>query len=144
ISTLYGHDHVDTFVGIGSGLLYSVDPSEDGVIEPLVWTNDDNLSPVSYAFAEDGELFVILDNQGGLTLLDTHDWDVLGERLQVTGSTSALEGSPYTLTISGEGHFAFVGDSSEQEIKVVDLEDLEVVETFTVDFVPHRLVWLGV
>lgn len=143
ISNLFGHHNVDTFVGVGSGVLYSIDPSGEGAIETIEWTSNEEHSPADYGFAEHGERFVILDNQGGLTLLDTHDWSVHAERVQVTDSTTALEGSAFQLAVSGDGHYAFVSDSAQQTVKVVDLDHGEVIDTFTLDFTPHRLVWLG-
>ncbi|WP_111642915.1 5-methyltetrahydrofolate--homocysteine methyltransferase [Marinimicrobium alkaliphilum] len=158
IGTLFGHDHLEDFVGVGGGVLYRVATEGEGSIEPINWTGEadlpvvgsvdsivwGDLSAVGYAFAEHGELFVILDNHGGLTVLDTHDWDVVGERLQVTHSHSAPDGLRFEMTVSGDGHFVFVTDPAEQEIRVVDIEDREVYDTFSLDFTPNKLVWLGV
>lgn len=143
ISGLYGHDHLEQFVGTGSGNLFLVDPAGEGSIAPLTWTNDENLSPVAYAFVEGGEDFAILDDQGGLTVLHSHDWDA-SERLQVTHSETAPEGSQFELTVSSDGHFAFVTDPAESEIQVVDMETMEVIDTILLNFTPDKLVWLGV
>ncbi len=143
ISGLYGHDHLEQFVGTGSDQLYLVDPTGEGSIAPLSWSSDESLSPVAYAFVEGGEGFAILDDQGGLTVLHSHDWDA-SERLQVTHSEAAPEGSRFELTISGDGHFAFVTDPAEAEIQVVDLETMAVIDTIVLEFTPEKLVWLGV
>lgn len=143
ISGLYGHDYLEQFVGTGSDQLFLVDPTGEGSISPLSWSSDERLSPVAYAFVEDGKGFAILDNQGGLTVLHSHDWDA-SERLQVTHSDAAPEGSKFELSVSGDGHFAFVTDPAESEIMIVDLETMEVIDTIVLDFTPDKLVWLGV
>ncbi len=145
IGTLYGHHNLDVFVGIAAGKLYEVNP-EAGTVEPIVWTDDDHLAAVGYAFAEDGHLFVILDDHGGLTLLDAeHHWEVEGH-IQVTSSDAhdMPSGSRFEMAVSQASHFVYVLDPIAREVLEVDLEDGDVHTVLSLDFIPHKITWLGI
>lgn len=144
IGSLFGHEDMDGFVGVGSGVLYSVDTMGEGSITSIPWKTDDSLEPVGYAFADHGELFLVLDNQGGLTVLNTDDWELSGDRLQVTVSEQAPEDSRFELSVSGDGHYVYVSDPASREIVAVDIDHIEILERFELDFIPHKLAWLGV
>ena len=144
IGSLYGHEDMGGFFGVGSGVLYYINTDAEGSITPIAWKTEDSLEPVGYAFADHGELFLVLDSQGGLTLLNTGDQELAGDRLQVTASENVPDGSRFELTVAGDGHTAYISDPAAREIIAVDIDHIDVIETFELDFTPHKLVWLGV
>lgn len=145
ISSLFGHPNVIDFIGTGRNAntdpvaLFAVSPATE-TITAIAYDR----TPRAYGFAEDGELFLILDTEGGITALDTHDWTVAGERLQVTAAAEA-EGQVFRLTVSGDGEKAYVADVGAQEILTIDVHEWAIDEESTIelDFAPGPILWVG-
>ncbi|MGM8225958.1 hypothetical protein ACSV5M_05215 [Cellvibrio sp. ARAG 10.3] len=145
ISSLYGHPNVIDFVGTGRNsneepvALFAVSPAT----ETITAISYDR-TPRAYSFAEDGEVFLILDTEGGLTALDTHDWSVVGERIQVTAAAEG-EGQVFRLTLSDDGETAYIADVGAQEILVVDIHEWAIDNDATIelDFAPGPILWVG-
>lgn len=145
ISSLFSHPKAINFVGAGRNSnddplsLFAVSPATE-TITAISY----NKTPRAYSFAEEGELFLILDTEGGLTALDTHDWSVAGERLQVTAAAE-VDGQVFRLTVSGDGEKAYVADVGAQKIMVVDLHEWAIDSNATIelDFAPGPILWLG-
>lgn len=145
ISSLFGHPNAVGFVGAGRNsnsdpvTLFAVNPAAE-TIAPIAYSG----IPRAYSFAKEGDLFLILDTEGGLTALDTHTWTQVGARLQVT-ATAEGEGQISRLTVSAEGDKAYVADTGAQKILVVDVHHwaIENKATINLDFVPGMILWLG-
>lgn len=146
IGTVLGDDSVDEFVGIASGQFFTINTATN-TIAAINWI-DAAVTPVptaiAYSFADEGDLFVILDNTGNLTLIDTDSWNVT-KRVQVISSNlSALPaGSKFELALT-PGHMAYVSDPIANQIKQIDLDTGKVGEAIQLDFIPNKLTWLGI
>lgn len=146
IGTVLGDEALEQFVGIAAGQFFALDTAAAS-ITPINWLDTSLATPptaLAYGFADAGELFVILDNQGGLTVIHTHDWAVV-DRLQViTSNIAALPtGSRFELAIT-PGHHIYVSDPIANQIKQVDLDSLNVTDSIQLDFVPNKFTWLGI
>lgn len=145
ISSLFSHANVVDFVGAGKN--NTSDPTSLFAIHPVTETItaiNYNRTPRAYGFADEGELFLILDTEGGLTALDTHTWAQVGSRLQVTAAAEA-EGQISRLTVSADGEKAYVADIGAKNIKVVDVHNWSVAQDLTInlDFSPGIILWVG-
>ena len=144
IGTLLGHHTQAGFVGIASGQFFAV--AEDS-ITTIDWIDPDaTTTPAAtgYGFAEEGELFVILDNQGAITLLDTENWSVINRIQAITSNISALpEGSRFELALT-PGHIVYVSDPIANQIKQINLDHGEVSDTIQLTVAPHKITWLGI
>lgn len=156
IGTLYGHEDSETFVGIASSratgvtTLLAVNP-EDNEMEVIDWQPADNASPVAYSFSYDGAHFVILDNQGYLTLLaaEQHDGHTHLEfegRLDISelDVTTMPDGASFAMTVSKNDNHVYVSDPMAQHILQIDIETMSIEGDMELDFVPASLVWLGI
>ena len=146
IGTVLGDNSVDEFVGIAAGQFFAINVSTDN-ITAINWA-DASVTPtataIAYDFAEDGEFFVILDNQGKLTILDTDDWSVKSRVQAITSNLTALPvGSKFELALT-PGHLAYVSDPIANQIKQIDLDAAKVTDTIPLDFVPNKITWLGI
>lgn len=146
IGTVLGTDDIMEFVGIAGGEFYSINTSTNQ-LTAINWI-DASISPapsaLSYDFADDGELFVILDNQGWLTLLNTGDWSVKSRIQVITSNIAALpSGNRFELALT-PGHIAYVSDPIANQIKAVDLDKASVEASIQLNFVPHKFTWLGI
>ena len=146
IGSLVGDHAVEEFVGIAAGQFFAINTSTN-TISAINWA-DASVTPaasaIAYNFAEDGEFFVILDNQGKLTILDTTDWSVRGRVQAITSNLAALPaGSKFELALT-PGHLAYVSDPIANQVKQIDLDKAEVTDTIQLDFVPNKITWLGI
>lgn len=145
ISSLYSHPNVIDFVGTGRNSndepvsLFAVNPATGAVVAIPY-----DRTPRAYGFAEDGELFLILDTDGGLTALDTYSWKVAKARLQVTAAAE-LAGQVTRLTVSANGEKVYVADVGTKKILAVDVHKWAVdsAETIVLDFAPGMILWVG-
>lgn len=145
ISSVFGHAGSVAFVG--SGRNNNDDPVALFVVNPATETIarlDYDKTPRAYSFAEEGDVFVVLDTEGGLTAWDTHTWETKGARLQVTAAAEAT-GETFRLTASAEGEKLYVADVGAKKILVVNVDHwhTEADETITLDFAPGAILWLG-
>jgi hypothetical protein len=146
IGTVIGDNSVDEFIGIAAGQFYAINTSTN-TITPVNWI-DASITPAptasSYGFADDGALFVILDNQGKLTILKSDDWSLKARVQTITSDITALPtGSKFELALT-PGHFAYVSDPIANQIKQIHLDEAKVSTTIQLDFVPNKLTWLGI
>lgn len=145
ISSVFGHPGSVAFVGAGRNSnedpisLFAVNPATE-TINHLTYTK----TPRAYSFAEDGDVFVVLDTEGGLTAWDTHTWQTKGARLQVTAAAEAA-GEVFRLTASADGETLYVADVGAKTILVVNVDHwhTEADATITLDFSPGAILWLG-
>ncbi|MDO6427703.1 5-methyltetrahydrofolate--homocysteine methyltransferase [Thalassotalea sp. 1_MG-2023] len=156
IGTIYGHEGSESFIGIASGhgggqaILVTLNP-EENEMETIDWQPMADASPVSYAFAFGGEHFLILDNQGYLTVLSQHshdghmEWEFEG-RIDISEEdvSTMPDNMSFTLTVAQNDHFAYVGDPIAKHILQVHIEDMEIEGDIELNFAPANISWLGI
>lgn len=154
IGSLWGHHESDKFIGLASNdsasQFFIIDP-EEGEIELIDWQPMPNAKPVARDFTFEAEQFVILDNQGYLTLIEQHQenghthWEY-GARLAITTADVNLmpEGMKFSMTLAQNGHTVYIADPIAQHIVVVDLGLLEVNAEIELDYAPTMITWLGI
>lgn len=154
IGSLWGHHESGQFIGSASvddvSQFFAIDP-EEGEIELIDWQPMPNAQPVARDFAFEAEQFVILDDQGYLTLIEPHQeadhthWEY-GERLDITEADVSLmpEGMKFSMTLAQNGHTVYIADPIAQHIVVVDLELFEINAEIELDYAPAMITWLGI
>lgn len=144
IGTLLGHHSLNEFVGIASGQFFRVTAEGMTSIDWLDTSDETPPSALAYGYAEGGELFVILDNQGGLTALSTSDWSVVHRIQAISSNLAALpEGSRFELALT-PSHMVYVSDPIANQIKQIDLDHGEVSDSLQLTITPHKITWLGI
>jgi len=146
IGTLLGDALRAEFVGIAAGQFFAVNSNSQN-ITAINWI-DASITPAptasSYGFADGGEFFVILDNQGGITILNSDDWSVKARVKAISSNLTALPtGSKFELALT-PGHVAYVSDPIANQIKQINLDEAVVSDTIQLSFIPNKLVWLGI
>lgn len=154
IGRLWGHQESDIFIGSaatnGISQFFSINPDE-AEIELIDWQPMPNAVPVFRGFAVDAELFVILDNQGYLTLIepleeDGHTHWEYGARLDISDADVSLmpEGMTFSMTFAQNAHIAYVADPISQQIVAVDLDIFDVIHQIELNYAPSMITWLGI
>lgn len=146
IGSLVGDHAVEEFVGVAAGQFFAINTSTNA-FTAINWA-DASVTPaataIAYNFADDGEFFVILDNQGTLNILDSDSWSVKGRVQAITSNLAALPaGSKFELALT-PGHLAYVSDPIANQVKQIDLDEAKVTDTIQLDFVPNKITWLGI
>ena len=146
VGTLLGDVAIDDFVGIAAGQFFAVNTSSN-TVTAINWA-DTSVTPaataIAYDFADEGELFVILDNQGKLTILNSDDWSLKARVQAITSNVTALPtGSKFELALTPT-HTAYVSDPIANQIKQIDLDKALVGDTIQLSFVPNKITWLGI
>ena len=154
IGSLWGHEASGQFIGSASAddvtQFFAINPDE-GEIERIDWQPTANAKPVARNFAFAAEQFVILDDQGYLTLIEPHQdgghthWEY-GARLDITEADVNLmpEGMKFSMTLAQNGHTVYIADPISQHIVVVDLEVLAITDEIELDYAPAMITWLGI
>ncbi|CAM4412067.1 YncE family protein [Pseudoalteromonas maricaloris] len=150
IGTLKGHHDAEQFIASAGNDVLMVDP-EHGHIEKLEWQVSDNYRIASFGFSFAGEHVVVMDTAGKLSIFAGHDHDgehhfeAAGE-VQVSDAdlTTMPEGHGFQITFSHSEQAVYVSDPIAKQIKKFDLEEAKLVDTFELDYVPEKLVWLGI
>jgi hypothetical protein len=146
IGTVFGDDAVDEFLGIAAGQFYAINTATNA-ITAINWV-DAAITPtptaIGYGFADEGSLFIILDNTGNLTLINTDSWAVTKRVQAISSNLSALPaGSKFELALT-PGHVAYVSDPIANQIKQINLDEGKVSDTIQLNFIPNKLTWLGI
>lgn len=145
ISSLAGHPASVAFAGIGRNsadeppALFVINPVARS-LQPLAYGK----TPRAWAFADQGDVFVVLDTEGGLTAWDTHSWQPKGSRLQVAAAPEA-EGETLRLSVQANGGTVYVADPGARQVLQVNVDhwQLESAKTIRLDFAPGAILWLG-
>ncbi|MEI5637797.1 MULTISPECIES: hypothetical protein [unclassified Pseudoalteromonas] len=150
VGTLKGHHEVEQLLASARNDVLTIEP-QSGHIEKLEWQATENYRLASFGFSHGGEHVVILDTAGKLSVFEAHDhdgeqhWEMAGE---VQVSTEDLAGMPedhgFQLTYSQTEQAVYVSDPIAKQIKKFDLEQAALVDTIELDYVPAKLVWLGI
>jgi hypothetical protein len=159
IGTLVGAEHAEHFVGFAGASAFAIH-AHDGEIELIDWQAAEGAALTGYGFADNGSKFVLLDNQGYLTILNYHGHEhadagageaeepafEFAAKVQLTTADVATmpEGSRFELAISASDDKVYVTNPIEQTLLTVDIADAEIVATKQLNFMPHKLVWLGI
>lgn len=159
IGTLVGAEHAEHLVGFAGASMFAIH-AEDGEMALVDWQGTEGASLVGYGFADGGEKFVLLDNQGYLTILNYHGHEHEGTdttaaeepafefaaKVQLTTAdvSTMPEGSRFELAISNSDDKVYVTNPIEQTLLTVDIADAEVITSQQLNFMPHKLVWLGI
>lgn len=139
ITQLLAHDSWSVLVGRAGADLYLIDPAA-GSITPVDWSNGAVASVRSWAVDAQGAHVVLLDSEGTLHIIDSHDWT---PRAPITELLAAGSGG-VPMAFSGAESLAFIADAGGQRIRVVDLVHAEVEAELAVGAVPAALTWVGV
>lgn len=159
IGTLVGTAHAEHFVGFAGASAFAIH-AHDAEMELIDWQAAEGEVLTGYGFADSGSKFVLLDNQGYLTILNYHGHQHDGAdaaeaeepafefaaKVQLTTADAATmpEGSRFELAISASDDKVYVINPIDSSLLTVDTADGEVVASQQLNFVPHKLVWLGI
>jgi hypothetical protein len=146
IGTVEMYEDSSDAIGIASGKFFVIDTLANSMT-PINWV-DSSITPApsatAYDFADEGELFVILDNQGYITTIDTNNWQVIDRFKVVTSDfTNLATGTRYELALT-PGHNAYVSDPINNKIYEVDLDENTATEILQLNFTPLKITWLGI
>jgi len=156
IGALYAHEASESFIGTATAygtstlILVNVLP-ELGKMKELGWQPESDASPISYAFDNSGEHFLILDSKGFLNVLSSSEVDgevtwELEQSLDISEEDIAdmPDTASFSMTVAQNGHYVYVSDPIAKHVLQVNLETLEIDGDIEVDFVPKSLAWLGI
>lgn len=146
IGTLYGDEHRAEFVGIASGQFFAVNTTTN-VITPINWVDAASTTTptaLAYGYADEGSLFVILDNQGWVHLLNTNNWTISTRIQAITSNLAALPtGSRFELALT-PGHKIYVSDPIANQVKQIDLDEAKVTGSLQLSGTPAKISWIGI
>jgi hypothetical protein len=154
IGSIWGHEASGQFIGLASSgavsQFFVIDP-EGSTIEWVDWQPVANAKPIARDFAFAAEQFVILDDQGYLTLIEPHQeggdihWEY-GARLDITDEDVSLmpDGMKFSMTLAQNGHTVYIADPIAQHIVEVDLDLLQITAEIELDYAPAMITWLGI
>ncbi|MFT6779045.1 MAG: hypothetical protein ACJAV1_002988 [Paraglaciecola sp.] len=156
IGSLYGHENSDVIFGVasdsdaGTAWLLAVDPTTMQM-EEVDWQPVEGASATAYSFSYDGEYFLILDNQGFVTILEPHEHDgenhwEFHDRVDFTEQdvSTMPEGASFSMTVAQNGELVYVSDPIAQHIVKINLETVTVTHEIELDFIPASIAWLGI
>lgn len=160
IGSVDGAHTAEHFIGLAGTAVFAIHP-QDNEIDLLSWQPGAATAISGYGFAEQGAKFILLDNTGALTIFNYHGhtddhghvhaqaeesaFEYVATIALHTGSASTLpEGSSFNLAISANDDKVYVTNPISRQLLTVDLHDLEVVAEKDLDYVPGKLVWLGI
>ncbi|WP_017217823.1 hypothetical protein [Pseudoalteromonas sp. NJ631] len=146
VGSLKGHHHRDQYIAKAGDQLLVLD-AHDAEFEALEWQVTNGYSINYYGFSASGEHIVVMDSAGKLSVFAAHEHD--GEHHweaehEVMVSESLAKGQSFSLALSQAEEAVFVSDSANKLIKKFDLEAGAWSQTFELDIVPGKLVWLGI
>jgi len=154
VGNIYGHENSNSLIGVASGhggakaILVNLNV-ETNLMESIEWQPE--AKPVSYAFSHDGELFLILDNQGFLNILSMHEHDgnkewELKTKIDITEEdvSTMPEGMSFSMTVAQNEHYAYVADPIAKHVLQIHLEDMEIEGDIELQFSPASITWLGI
>lgn len=158
IGTLVGDMHAEHFVGFAGTSVFAIH-AHDAEMDLIDWQATQGATLTGYGFADKGSKFVLLDSLGYLTILNYlghehgHGHEGTDEaafefaaKVQLTTADVGTmpQGSRFELAISASDDKVYVINPIDQTLLTVDTADAEVVATKQLNFMPHKLVWLGI
>lgn len=145
IGTVDGHDDAAHFVGMAGAMVFAVDP-QARTMSRIDWQAPAGAAIVGFGFTPKAKHFVLLDNQGHLTVLNYNDntFSLAGKVQVATGLSAMPSGSRLELTLAGSEYRAYVSNPVNKSVIAVDLAKLQVTSTLQLNYTPHKLTWLGI
>ncbi|MER2491214.1 5-methyltetrahydrofolate--homocysteine methyltransferase [Catenovulum sediminis] len=155
VGTIYGHEHLHSFIGVasqhggGEALLVQINP-EENEMDDIDWQPLTDAHPVSYAFSADAEHFLILDNLGYLTILSAEEHDghkhwAFDRRVDISQQDVAdmPDNHSFSMTVAQNGHFVYIADPIARHVLKLDLES-DATSEFELNVLPKAITWLGI
>lgn len=156
VGSLFGHEHNETLFGVandratGIAHLVAINPAENEM-DAVDWQPAAGAKPVAYAFSYNAEHFVLLDNQGFLTILEAHahdghaHWEVK-HRVDITDKdvSTLAQGQMFSMVTAKHEGKVYVADPLSNHILAVDLEKGEIAGDLELSFSPSAITWLGI
>lgn len=153
IGALAASMDAEHLMGLAGNKLFAID-AEHAQMTQVDWQPAEGAAVVGAGFADDAHKFVVLDNQGYLTILDYHGHEhggdeaafALATKVQLTTAdvSTMPTGSRFELAIPAAGDKVYVTNPIDSSLLTIDLEDAAIVATKQLNFVPQKLVWLGI
>ncbi|QJR81083.1 5-methyltetrahydrofolate--homocysteine methyltransferase [Alteromonas pelagimontana] len=156
VGSIFAHEDSDSFFGVasqhsgGAAILVNINPVENDM-EMVDWEPATDAQAISYSYSADGDHFLILDNQGFLTVLTPHDHDghshwEFDKRINISEEDVATmpEGQSFSMAISYSSNIVYVADPIAQHVLAIDLESSETVSDIPLDFAPAGIAWMGI
>lgn len=139
IGTLLGHEKVSDLVALASTQqeLFIVDPANQQA-DLVAWT-DQPLKRLKQNFSSSGKYFVILDDQGGLSILESSTWQVM-HYLPVFSKATDL--AQTQLAMHGRQDHVFMNDAAAKQIIQIDLTTGQILQRIQLDVMPKQIAWL--
>ncbi len=156
IGSLWGHHESEQFIGQASSrtsdtVQFFAINAEENEMELIDWEPMTDATPIARGFAFEAEQFVILDDQGYLTVIEPHEEDghthwEFGDRLDFTEAdvSTMPEDAAFSMTLAQNAHVVYVADPLEQHVLSIDLDLLETTGDIELDYVPSSVTWLGI
>lgn len=145
IGTVEGHDDAAHFVGLAGANLFAIDPKAN-TLSKIDWQAPTGAAIVGYGFTAKAKHFVVLDNQGYVTVLNYNGsaFTLAGKVQVATGLSAMPAGSNLQLSLAGSEYRAYVSNPVSKSIAAVDLAKLQLTSTLQLNYTPHKLTWLGI
>ncbi len=145
IGTVEGHDDAAHFIGMAGAMVFAVDP-QARTMSRIDWQAPAGAAIVGFGFTPKAKHFVLLDNQGHLTVLNYNGntFSLAGKVQVATGLSAMPTGSRLELTLAGSEYRAYVSNPVNKSVVAVDLAKLQVTSTLQLNYTPHKLSWLGI
>lgn len=138
---VYGHPAVDELVATAGDQTFVIDPESDTrVFVPLAF--DEGVGRLAQGFADNGEVFYLLGDDGVLRLFDPDDGWALESLVRVSEGF-AEDGASPAVAVSAAEDRIFVLDPDARAVVEVDADDGKVLRTLNLGFTPAGLVWVG-
>ncbi|MBE0362021.1 hypothetical protein PULV_a3700 [Pseudoalteromonas ulvae UL12] len=104
------------------------------------WRDDESITVVAYNFSDAHGFMAVLDSQGFINIFEeSSQWQV-SARFKVTDEINGT----YTLTTSSASDTVYIAAQETKQVIAVDLEQQSAQTILTLDFVPNKLIWLGI
>ena len=156
IGSLYGHHASGQFIGRASSRgssdvqFFAINP-EESEMELIDWQPEENAAPVASGFTFEAEQFLILDDQGHVTVIEPHlegdhtHWEFGTQLVFSEADVSTMpDGMRFTMTFAPNAHMAYIADPIEQHVRILDLELMDFDGDIELDYAPASITWLGI
>jgi len=145
IGTVDGHDDAAHFIGMAGAMVFAVDP-QARTMSRIDWQAPAGAAIIGFGFTPKAKHFVLLDNQGHLTVLNYNGntFSLAGKVQVATGLSAMPTGSRLELSLAGSEYRAYVSNPVNKSVVAVDLAKLQVTSTLQLNYTPHKLTWLGI
>jgi hypothetical protein len=141
LTSVWGYPGLDHFFALGSTAgLYVVHP-EEGLMEQLIPAVEGR-TPINVAMSHDGQNLLVVMSNGELRKYDTHDLDLNAAASDFLSSPleTGFWARPHVVTAPDA---VFITDSVGGQVMMLDADDLNVIESWTVAGNPTKIAFVG-